>query len=141
MAIDLATRHDNKQRIWCLILENTFTSIPDMASILIGAKFLKFLPLIFYKNKFISLTKVRSITLPTMFISGSADTLVPPRMMAELHNNCKSTCKRFTPITNGTHNETWTLNGYYHQIQSFITELRENPPVPETSCHYLIDDI
>lgn len=50
VAIDLATRGDKKHKIWCLILENTFTSIPDMAS-LIGCKFLEYLPLIFYKNK------------------------------------------------------------------------------------------
>ncbi|KAK0180672.1 hypothetical protein PV327_003031 [Microctonus hyperodae] len=107
VAIDLATRYDNKVKIWCLILENTFTSIPDMASFLIGM----------------------------------SDTLVPPRMMADLYNNCKSTCKRLVTIPDGTHNDTWTKNGYYHNIQTFLNELREKPPARESSCHFLIEDI
>lgn len=51
VAIDLATKEENSQRIWCLILENTFTSIPDMAALFVGSKFLQFLPLFVYKNK------------------------------------------------------------------------------------------
>lgn len=51
VAIDLATKEENSQRIWCLILENTFTSIPDMAALFVGSKFLQYLPLFVYKNK------------------------------------------------------------------------------------------
>ncbi|XP_046410454.1 protein ABHD13 isoform X2 [Neodiprion fabricii] len=51
VAIDLAMRPDYAKKIWCLILENTFTSIPDMASLLIGSKILQYLPLFIYKNK------------------------------------------------------------------------------------------
>lgn len=51
MAIDLARRPDYAKKIWCLILENTFTSIPDMATLLFGSKILWYLPLFCYKNK------------------------------------------------------------------------------------------
>lgn len=51
VAIDLATKEENSQRIWCLMLENTFTSIPDMAALFVGSKFLQYLPLFIYKNK------------------------------------------------------------------------------------------
>lgn len=51
VAINLATEPENSQRIWCLILENTFTSIPDMAALLFGLKCLQYLPLFLYKNK------------------------------------------------------------------------------------------
>lgn len=141
MAIDLATRYDNKVKIWCLILENTFTSIPDMASFLIGIKLFEYLPLFLYKSKFMSLMKLRSVNVPILFISGMSDTLVPPRMMADLYNSCKSTCKRLVTIPDGTHNDTWTKNGYYHNIQTFLSELREKPPACESSCHFLIEDI
>ncbi|KAK0084202.1 hypothetical protein PV325_007449 [Microctonus aethiopoides] len=141
VAIDLATRYDNKVKIWCLILENTFTSIPDMASFLIGVKLFEYLPLFLYKSKFMSLMKLRSVNVPILFISGMSDTLVPPRMMADLYNNCKSTCKRLVTIPDGTHNDTWTKNGYYHNIQTFLSELREKPPARESSCHFLIEDI
>ncbi|KAG5330796.1 ABHDD protein, partial [Acromyrmex heyeri] len=141
VAIDLATKEENLQRIWCLILENTFTSIPDMAALFVGSKFLQYLPLFVYKNKYLSILKVRSVTVPTLFISGLADTLVPPRMMQDLYKNCRSTYKRILPIVDGTHNETWCQQNYYQNINAFLTELRENPPPRVTSSHWQIDNI
>lgn len=54
VAIDLAVDSEYSQRIMCLIVENTFTSIPEMAVELIY-DWLKYLPLFCYKNK-VSLT-------------------------------------------------------------------------------------
>jgi hypothetical protein len=51
VAIDIAIRQEISQRIWCLIVENTFTSIPDMATNLIKSKIMQYLPLFCYKNK------------------------------------------------------------------------------------------
>jgi len=51
VAIDVAAQPEYASRIWCLIIENTFTSIPDMAKVLIGWRVLQYLPLCFYKNK------------------------------------------------------------------------------------------
>jgi len=51
VAIDLAARPEYAARIWCLVLENTFTSIPDMAYTLIQSNFIKRLPLWMFKNK------------------------------------------------------------------------------------------
>ncbi|XP_054012700.1 protein ABHD13 isoform X1 [Hylaeus anthracinus] len=141
VAINLATKPENYNKIWCLILENTFTSIPDMAAFLFGVKFLQYLPLFLYKNKYLSILKVQSVTVPTLFISGLADTLVPPRMMQDLYKNCKSSCKKILPITGGTHNETWRQPGYYQNICTFLNELRENPPARVTCSHWQIDDI
>lgn len=50
VAIDLAAHTEYSQRIMCVILENTFTSIPDMAVELIH-RYLKYLPMFCYKNK------------------------------------------------------------------------------------------
>ncbi|XP_043502021.1 protein ABHD13 [Polistes fuscatus] len=140
IAIDLATREENARRIWCLILENTFTSIPDMAAF-VGSKFFLYLPLFIYKNKYLSNFKIRSMTVPTLFISGLADTFVPPGMMQELYKNCQSRCKKILPISGGTHNETWCQPGYYENICSFLNELRENPSIPVKSGEWQIDDI
>lgn len=141
VAIDLATKQENSQRIWCLIVENTFTSIPDMAALFVGSKFLQYLPLFLYKNRYLSIQKVLSITVPTLFISGLADTLVPPRMMEKLFKKCKSPYKRIFPVVGGTHNETWCQPGYYQNVCFFLSELRENPPARVTSSHWQIDDI
>jgi len=51
VAIDIAAQPEYASRIWCVIVENTFTSIPDMAKVLIGWRVLHYLPLCFYKNK------------------------------------------------------------------------------------------
>lgn len=50
VAIDVAADPEYNQKLMCVILENTFTSIPDMAVELIHLSF-KYLPLIIYKNK------------------------------------------------------------------------------------------
>lgn len=120
VAIDLATQREYADKIWCLIVENTFTCIPEMARVLTGWKSLRYVPLMFYKNKFFSVCKVRSLRVPTLFISGLADTLVPPRMMSELYNACGSEKKQLLQLPSGTHNETWTVNGYYHSIAIFL---------------------
>lgn len=97
--------------------------------------------LLYFLLQYLSILKVRAVTVPTLFISGLADTLVPPRMMQDLYKNCRSTCKRILPVVGGTHNETWCQPNYYQNICTFLTELRENPPPRVTSSHWQIDDI
>lgn len=53
VAIDLAADPEYNQRIMCVILENTFTSIPEMAAELIHPC-LKYLPMFCFKNKVIT---------------------------------------------------------------------------------------
>lgn len=97
VAIDLAAEAEYSQRIMCVILENTFTSIPDMAVELIHI-WIKYLPLFCFKNKvnlkvkeitinglrgnehffsfqYVSLFKIQYFSTPCLFISGLADTL------------------------------------------------------------------
>nr|CAD7441153.1 unnamed protein product [Timema bartmani] len=138
VAIDLASQLEYAQKIWCLILENTFTSIPEMAKVLIGWRLLHYLPLFVYKNKFLSLNKIGHVTVPTLFVSGLADNLVPPRMMSELHQKCGSNNKQLLQFEVGTHNETWTSPGYYHSLATFLRDARvrrgidppSSPPPP-----------
>ncbi|XP_018320449.1 protein ABHD13 isoform X2 [Agrilus planipennis] len=51
VAVDLASRVDYADKLWCLIVENTFTSIPDMARVLLSWRFINYIPLFLYKNK------------------------------------------------------------------------------------------
>lgn len=97
--------------------------------------------ILFILLQYLSILKIRSVTVPTLFISGLADTLVPPRMMQDLYKNCRSTYKRILPIVDGTHNETWCQSNYYQNINAFLTELRDNPPPRVTSSHWQIDNI
>lgn len=60
VAIDLAARLEYTQKIWCVIVENTFTCIPDMAIELMSSELLKYIPLFLYKNKVI-LVKYKKI--------------------------------------------------------------------------------
>lgn len=74
--------------------------------------------------QFSSYQKVKQLRIPTLFISGTADTLVPPRMMFELQNRCGSIRKQLLQIPNGTHNETWQVQGYYHSLAVFLQSCR-----------------
>jgi fermentation-respiration switch protein FrsA (DUF1100 family) len=67
---------------------------------------------------------MKHLRVPTLFISGMADTLVPPRMMSELYNSCRSIRKQLLQIPDGTHNETWTAQGYYHSVAVFLHNCR-----------------
>ncbi|KAK9500974.1 hypothetical protein O3M35_002119 [Rhynocoris fuscipes] len=130
VAIDLAARPEYACRIWCILVENTFTSIPDMTAALFNYNCLRFIPLFAYKNKFMSKEKVGSITSPILFISGQTDCLVPPRMMAELYRLCGSTTKLLVTFPLGGHNDTWTCPEYYHCIELFLDSIKGIQPQP-----------
>lgn len=51
VAVELAHKPSNSDKIACLVIENSFTSIPEMAKQLIPWKGIKYLPLWFHKNK------------------------------------------------------------------------------------------
>lgn len=51
VAIDLCAREEYASKVWCLVVENTFTTIPDMAKVLLGWRLLHYVPLAFYKSK------------------------------------------------------------------------------------------
>lgn len=74
--------------------------------------------------QFDSIYKIPFLRVPTLFISGLADTLIPPRMMSELYNRCGSERKQLLQMPAGTHNETWTLQGYYHSLAVFLQNCR-----------------
>jgi fermentation-respiration switch protein FrsA (DUF1100 family) len=116
VAISLASTHQDK--IKGLIIENTFLSVDDMIDIVMPSfQYFKFAS----RNKWRSvdaITKINSI--PVLFLSGQADELIPPRQMKKLYDRCpsKKKCLKFFPT--GTHNETWSCEGYYEVLLNFV---------------------
>ncbi|MGB2925755.1 MAG: alpha/beta fold hydrolase [Limnothrix sp.] len=79
IAIELVTNNP----VSGLITEGTFTSIADMASY--TGKY-SFLPInLLLHQRFESLTKIKTIQTPTLFIHGTEDELVPVAMGEALH--------------------------------------------------------
>lgn len=97
---------------------------------------MQFQRIIFNILQFMSQWKVKSITVPTLFISGLSDNLVPSSMMSELHARCGSQHKQLVQIDGGTHNDTWICPGYYTNIANFLSsaqQYQQDPP-PPFSC-------
>lgn len=133
VAVDCVSRAEVSSRVAAVVLENTFTSIPDMAKVLFsGVRFLARLPHWCHKNKYLSKYKMCRVVVPTLFLSGQADALVPPRMMLELYHCCAAPAKRLMQFTHGSHNETWKCPGYYQVLAHFLDEVFKRstqPPV------------
>eukprot|EP00761_Pharyngomonas_kirbyi_P013282 gb/GECH01013309.1/.p1 GENE.gb/GECH01013309.1/~~gb/GECH01013309.1/.p1 ORF type:complete len:291 (+),score=70.32 gb/GECH01013309.1/:1-873(+) len=115
VGIHLARKHQEK--IAGLIIENTFTCIPDIIDHVLP--FLRFFKWLSW-NHWNSIQAVGHITKPILFLSGGQDELVPPQMMRQLYNRCYSPRKQLRVLEAGTHNETWQQPGYYTAIEEFI---------------------
>ncbi|EDV19221.1 uncharacterized protein TRIADDRAFT_62339 [Trichoplax adhaerens] len=120
VGIDLACQQLYTDAIRGLIVENSFTSIPAMGEVLFSA--LRLLPMFCFRNKFNSKSIVKSVRVPTLFLSGLSDELVPPRMMTELCNKSGAIFKRIVRFENGSHNGTWLCPDYYKCISFFIAQ-------------------
>lgn len=105
------------------MLENTFTSIPDVAKSLFNLKIVRCLPRWFYKNQFLSRLKVPRLTIPVLYLSGMADQLIPTSMMTDLYNATSSDKKQLARFPGGSHNETWMCNHYYQTLEYFLDEV------------------
>ncbi|XP_072200699.1 protein ABHD13 isoform X1 [Excalfactoria chinensis] len=121
VAINLAS--ENSHRISAIMVENTFLSIPHMASTLFSFFPMRYLPLWCYKNKFLSYRKISQCRMPSLFISGLSDQLIPPVMMKQLYELSPARTKRLAIFPDGTHNDTWQCQGYFTALEQFIKEV------------------
>lgn len=137
IAIDLASRLEYRNKIWALVVENTFTSIPDMAQVILKWRCLNWLPPCCHKNKYLSLKKIGHVMTPTLVICGSNDTLVPPAMGKELYMRCGAVCKKLVVMPGGGHDDTWTCRDYYSSVQQFLLNV---PPLPGEIGPFFDDD-
>jgi fermentation-respiration switch protein FrsA (DUF1100 family) len=95
--------------IRALILENSFTSVLDMASrvfsplaLLIGSSGFKPLNRV-VRNPWRTIDIISSLQVPTLFISGKADQIVPPSHMRELYRRAPKHLRAFVGLKTGGH--------------------------------------
>jgi pimeloyl-ACP methyl ester carboxylesterase len=124
VAIDLVSNPVYMKKAFAMIVENTFTSIPMMATEIVSG--MERLPMICFRNQFLNLEKIRCIRVPTLFLSGLADQLIPPKMMVELFQMCGSRLKQLERFETGTHNGTWQCAGYYDTINRFLSHIQHS---------------
>ena len=122
MGIDLAARlareHPGVPQARGLIVESTFTSLPDIAAELSWS----WLPTrLFMSMRYDSIEKVRELDLPVLFVHGTGDRYVPARFSQALYDACVAP-KRLLLIENGSHNNSLWVGGqqYGHALSDFF---------------------
>ena len=112
VAVDLATEVDPAG----LIVESSFTSIPEMAS-----KHYPFVPAALIRTRMDSSSKIGGIGCPKLFIHSKADEVVPFEFGQRLYEEAVEP-KDFFEIEGAGHNETWLVGGsrYFEAIRRFV---------------------
>lgn len=115
VAIDLAAR----VRPAGLIVQSSFTSVPDMAAVA-----MPFVPRFLVRTKMDSISKIRNIRCPKLFIHSPADEIIPYAMGRRLFEAAPGP-KAFHEVPGAGHNETWLVGGeaYLDAIRRFIKGL------------------
>lgn len=113
VAVDLAA--DGGAR--ALVLESTFTSLPD-----IGARQFPWLPVrLLMRSKYDSLSKIERYDGPLFQSHGDADAIVPFEFGRKLHEAAAGV-KEFFVCEGGDHNDPQPVS-YYHSLDGFLREL------------------
>ena len=112
VAIDLATAVEPAG----LIVESSFTSVPAMA-----AHHFPFVPRFLLRTRMDSLSKIRSIDCPKLFVHSRADEVVPFTLGRELYETAAEP-KFFLEIEGAGHNETSLVGGsaYFKALSEFV---------------------
>ncbi|XP_074557737.1 alpha/beta hydrolase domain-containing protein WAV2-like [Curcuma longa] len=134
-AVGAILARNNPNKVSAIILENTFTSILDMAAMMFpflrwfigsngpkGPKILNY----FVRSPWSTIDIIDKIEQPILFLSGLQDELVPPLHMQMLHSKAienNPDC-RFVDFPNGMHMDTWYSGGdrYWRTIQLFLDQ-------------------
>jgi fermentation-respiration switch protein FrsA (DUF1100 family) len=99
-----------------LIVQSSFTSAADMAAIV-----LPFYPRALLRTKMDSISKVRNIECPKLFIHSRVDEVVPFKLGYKLYD---AACdpKEFYEIANSDHNSTYIRGGqaYFETLRRFV---------------------
>jgi fermentation-respiration switch protein FrsA (DUF1100 family) len=112
VAVDLASRVPAAG----LIVESSFTSVPDMAR-----AHYPFVPRFIIRTRMDSLAKIQSVACPKLFIHSRADEVVPYRLGRRLFE-AASEPKLFCEVVGAGHNETAIVGGdvYFEAIGDFV---------------------
>lgn len=116
VAIDTVYRYP--KNIKGLILENTFTSIPDMVDIVLPEfKYFKRLCI----NNWDSHTRIKSITCPILFLSAKKDEVVPQSHMTCLEKQASNaSTKNMIVFESGRHMDLTSQHNYYKYFKDFV---------------------
>ncbi|XP_031104334.1 alpha/beta hydrolase domain-containing protein WAV2-like [Ipomoea triloba] len=144
-AVGAVLTKNNPDKVAALILENTFTSILDMAGVLLpflkwfiggsgskGPKLLNFV----VRSPWNTIDVVGEIKQPILFLSGLQDEMVPPSHMEMLYAKAAARNKQclFVEFPNGMHMDTWLAGGdrYWRTIQQFLQQTAAEKKDSET---------
>ncbi|KAJ7558885.1 hypothetical protein O6H91_04G060400 [Diphasiastrum complanatum] len=133
-AVGAALVRNNPGKVSGLILENTFTSVLDMAGIMLpilkwviggtGSRGLKLLNWV-VRSPWSTIDIVSQISEPILFLSGSRDEMVPPSHMHRLHRAASTNSRcHFVDFPTGMHMDTWLRGGdrYWRVVQLFLDQ-------------------
>ncbi|OMO67224.1 hypothetical protein CCACVL1_20691 [Corchorus capsularis] len=144
-AVGSVLTKNNPDKVAALILENTFTSILDMAGVLLpflkwfiggpgtkGPKILNFL----VRSPWSTIDIIGEVKQPVLFLSGLQDEMVPPSHMQMLYAKAAAHNRQcqFVEFPNGMHMDTWLSGGdhYWTTILEFfeqhVPEKKQNGP-------------
>ena len=137
VAIAVASNPRNEGKLCALVLENTFTRIVDMASLIIEKvvkskrvsavkPFLRY----YVTNPWRSIDRIAKVRVPTLFYSGLQDKLVPPAHMQALFRACSGSPKFIEEVKDGEHNNTVEACGrrYFERLREFMAQHASAPP-------------
>ncbi|EGX93941.1 BEM46 family protein [Cordyceps militaris CM01] len=122
VGIKLAAKNQSRGDVAGLILENTFLSMRKLIpSVIPPAKYLALLCHQVWASESVlpSIDKV-----PTLFISGLQDEIVPPSHMKRLYELSTAPSKIWKPLPGGDHNSSVLEEGYFEAIKEFVNEVR-----------------
>jgi fermentation-respiration switch protein FrsA (DUF1100 family) len=105
IAIELALRHPEAAG---LVVESSFTSICDMARL--ESRYAVVPVDLFLNQRFDSLAKVGTLTLPVLYIHGTADEIVPFEMGRALYA-ATPTARGFVAVPAGRHEDNAVMGG------------------------------
>ncbi len=122
IAINLALRHPE---IAGLAVEGTFTSMRIMVNHLYS-QFLIFPVDLILNQRFDSLSKVRSLQMPVLFIHGTADRLIPAHMSQTLFDAAPEP-KQLLLVPEAGHHNVGELGGeqYFQAIRLVVEQAQE----------------
>jgi fermentation-respiration switch protein FrsA (DUF1100 family) len=120
VAVDVATHRSPAG----VILESTFTSAKDVAR-----SAYPFLPVQFFlHSKFNSIGKIQTLRVPTLFLHGEHDSIIPLALGRKLFNAANEP-KEFFTIPGADHNDTFFIGGdeYFDCIDRFVALALASP--------------
>lgn len=118
--------HSNiAKQIKGIVIENTFTSILDMANIIYPK--LRMFTRLLLRNNWDNKKYVTNLPkhLQVLFITGKRDEITPSRMVVSLYQQCPLEEKLLLELPRGMHNNTWFVhrNEYYNVVSEFIDKV------------------